>query len=233
MEPLTVLRVAGLLGVVGALLYIVGDALLLAVRAAPERHPRLGPHAAVVGSMAKLAELDDRRIATGGLVGVLSTPLVLLGWWVVYRALEPAGPAAAAVPTLAFITASVIGGFAHGWFMALAESIRLLDRAPDATAGAVAAVVARQSRILAVAFIPVGVAAVVGSVLYSIVVLGGSTALPTWMAAVNPLAILAVFLVVRRILPARLADPLQGTGFSVAYLVLFLLTTVAVWNGVA
>ena len=231
MDQLTTLRLAGLLGMAGALLYVIADALLLAVRPAPDRHPRLAPHAAVVGSMAKLAELDDRRITIGGLLGVFATPLVLAGWWLVHEALVPAGAAPAAVATIAFIVACVIGAFAHGWFMALADSIRLLDRASEADGPVVAATVARQSRTLAIAFIPIGIAAVVGSVAFSLVVLGGDTALPTWMAAVNPLVILGGFILLRRILPARLSDPLEGTGFSVAYLVLFLLTTVAAWDG--
>lgn len=230
MDEVVVLRLAGVLAMVGALLYIVGDSLLLAVKPAPEPHPRLAEHASLVGGMARLAELDPGRIVPGGLLGVFATPFVMLGWWQLAQGLAPAGELAAVGPPALFALGSVIGAFVHGWFMALAEDVRLLARASDATAPHLVEVVGRARRILAVAYAPVVLAVLVASAWFSLAVIGGSTAFPAWLAAANPIVLLAAFLVVRRVLPARLADPLEGTGFNVAYLAFFALTTATLWS---
>jgi hypothetical protein len=185
--------------------------------------------------MERLAELDPARIIPGGFLGVFGTPLVLLGWWLVYRGLAPAGEVAAAVPAVLFGVASVIGAFVHGWFMALADGIRMLDVAgPSETpAGARALeIVSRARRILAIGYAPVAIGVIVASIWFSVVVLGGSTAFPGWVAAVNPVTLLIVFLFARRALPARLAEPLEGTGFSVAYAAFFAVLTATTWGGI-
>jgi hypothetical protein len=92
-------------------------------------------------------------------------------------------------------------------------------------------VVARQRGVLVIAYAPVTVAVLAASLWFSVVVLGEGTAFPTWMAAANPIVLLVIFLAVRRILPARLSDPLEGTGFNVAYLAFFVLTTATLWSG--
>lgn len=232
-DPVLVLRAAGVLAMLGALLYAVGDSLLLAVEAPAGEHPRLEPHATRLGDMARLAALDPRRIAPGGLAGVLATPLVMAGWWLLWEALRPAGDALALPPVLLFAAASVVGAFVHGWFMALADDVRLLAAVDGEAGDAVAEVVDRHKRILGIAYAPVIVAVLVASAWTSVLVWAGDTALPTWMVVANPIVLLGLFLAVRRVLPGRLAAPLRGAGFNVAYLVFFALLTTMTWNGVS
>ena len=222
------LRLAGLVAMAGALLYIVGDSLLLAVKAAPDRHPNLAPHAKLLSGSERMAELDPRRIVPGGLLGVFATLLVLPGWWQLYWGLEPAGPLAALPPVLLFGAASVVGAFVHGWFMAIADGVRLLDAAPDSFAPAVAEVVGRQRRVLVLSYAPVIVAILGATAWFAVVVVGGGTRFPAWMAVLNPITLLVAFLVVRRVLPAAVSDRLEGTGFNVAYLAFFALTTATI-----
>jgi hypothetical protein len=222
------LRIAGLLAMAGAVLYILGDVLLLAVKASPERHPNLASHAKLLGGSERMAELATRRIVPGGLLGVFATPLVLFGWWQLYRGLELAGPLAALGPALLFGAASVVGAFVHGWFMAIADGVRLLDAAPEPFAPAVAEVVARQRRVLVLSYAPVIGAVLVATTWFAVVVLAGATRFPAWLGALNPVTLLIAFLLVRRVLPASIADRLEGAGFNVAYLAFFALTTATI-----
>jgi hypothetical protein len=92
----------------------------------------------------------------------------------------------------------------------------------------VVAVVARPWQILAVSYAPVIGGVLIATAWFAIAVLAGATAFPAWLAALNPVTLLVVFLVVRRILPAAIADRVEGAGFNVAYLAFFALTTATI-----
>jgi hypothetical protein len=231
-DPVVQVRLAGILGMVGAAMYAAGDVLLLAVRIEPSAHPRLAPHTKLLAGSERMAGLDVRRIAPGGLLGVFGTPFVVLGWWVMFRGLEPAGPVASAPPAALFAAASIIGAFVHGWFMAIADDVRLLDRVDGPASELVLEVVRRHRRILIGSYAPLAAFIVVASAWYSVAVLAGGTAFPTWLAALNPVVLLILLVVVRRLLPARIGDRFEGSAISLAYLVFFALTTATLWNGV-
>jgi hypothetical protein len=59
---------------------------------------------------------------------------------------------------------------------------------------------------------------------FSVSVALGGTRFPAWMAAVNPITMLLLWLVVRRLLP-RLAEKVEGAGFNLAFLAFFALAT--------
>jgi hypothetical protein len=133
-DPVLALRVAGVVAMLGALLYAVGDSLLLAVESPAGEHPRLAAHAKRLGDMARLAALDPRRIAPGGLVGVLATPLVMAGWWLLEDA---AGRRWRPPPVLPFAAASVVGPSSAGSWRLPTTSPAVPRRRPaaDAVAG--------------------------------------------------------------------------------------------------
>ena len=54
------------------------------------------------------------------------------------------------------------------------------------------------------------------------------TRFPAWLALLNPITLLVLFLGFRRIAPAAISDRLEGAGFNVAYLAFFALTTVTI-----
>ena len=89
---LTSAHIAGLLAMLGALVYAFGDVLLLAGRADLARHPKLQPHAALLSGTERMAELGWPRLMWGGLLGVFATPLILASLWLLYSGLAPAGP---------------------------------------------------------------------------------------------------------------------------------------------
>src|SRR5215212_11815259 len=84
------LRITGLLALVGAFLYAIGDVLLLASKASLESYPKLQPFSKVLSDAEKMVVLPANRMIGGALIGVFATPLILAGFWQVYQGLSGA-----------------------------------------------------------------------------------------------------------------------------------------------
>jgi hypothetical protein len=60
--------------------------------------------------------------------------------------------------------------------------------------------------------------------------LQGTTALPTWMAIMNPALMAVVYMfLARRVIPFRVIKYVQGAGFNIVYVVFFALLLAFVW----
>jgi hypothetical protein len=232
MEQLTApLRIAGLLALLGAFLYAIGDVLLLASKAKLEDYPKLKPFAKLLSDAEKMVALPPSRMIWGALLGVFSTPLILAGFWQIYRGLEGAGETPTLVTALLFATASVIGAFVHGTFYYMGEYVQALNRVEEGSQTVIADMIARHRKVLIITYAPVLVLIVAASILFSILVASGRTAFPVWMAAINPVTMTIAWLVIKRILPQFVRDWTEGAGFNIAYLLFFTCTTLTLWNG--
>src|SRR5688572_8945850 len=89
-QILTSLRITGLLALIGAFLYAIGDVLLLAGKISLDNYPRLKPFAKLLSDAEKMVVLPPNRMIWGALLGVFATPLVLAGFWQVYKGLSGA-----------------------------------------------------------------------------------------------------------------------------------------------
>jgi len=232
MEPLiTSLRITGLLALIGAGLYAIGDVLLLASQATLEGFPRLRPFAKLLSSAERMVVLPPNRMIWGALLGVFSTPLVLAGFWQVYQGLSGANETLIALTGLLFAVASVIGAFVHGTFYYMGEYVQALNKVEDGSQAVIAEMIARHRKVLIITYGPLMLMVVIASILFSVLVASGKTAFPVWMAAVNPVTVTIVWLLIKRILPQFVRDWTEGAGFNIAYLVFFACTTLTLWNG--
>jgi len=66
------LRITGLLALLGALLYAIGDVLLLASKASSEHYPRLKPFAKLLSDAEKMVVVPPGRLMWGALLGVFA-----------------------------------------------------------------------------------------------------------------------------------------------------------------
>jgi len=230
-QLITSLRITGLLALAGAFLYAVGDVLLLAGKVNLEHYPRLKPFAKLLSDSERMVVLPPSRMIWGALLGVFATPLVLAGFWQVYRGLNGANSSLTLATGLLFATASVIGAFVHGTFYFMGEYIQALNKVEDGSQPVIADMIARHRKVLIVTYAPVIILIVIASALFSILVASGQTAFPGWMAWINPVTMTIAWLIVKRILPQFVRDWTEGAGFNIAYLVFFTCTTIALWNG--
>lgn len=224
------LRIAGLLALLGALLYAIGDVLLLASKVKLDDYPRLKPFAKLLSDSEKMVVLPPNRLIWGALLGVFATPLVLLGFWQVYQGLSGADARWALAIFGLFGTASVIGAFVHGTFYYMGEYVHALNKVQDAAQPVVAEMIERHRKVLIMTYAPLLLFIIIGSVIFSIVVASGKTAFPVWMAAINPVTMTIAWMTVKRVLPQLVRDWTEGAGFNIAYLIFFACTTITLWN---
>lgn len=224
------ITLTGLFGIFGALVYSIGDVFLLASKAKLEDYPRLQPYKKLLSDAEKMVVLPWWRLIWGGLLGVFATPLILAGFWQVYRGLAPAGLSAALPPALLFACASVVGAFVHGSFIYLGEYVQALNRVSDDSQPVLAEMLSHHRKIMIITYGFLLGCILVASVWYSWVVATGSSAFPRWMAAVNPVTALIAWMLVKRILPRPIVERTEGAGFNIAYLIFFICTTLTLWK---
>ena len=224
------LRTTGLLAVVGAFLYAVGDVLLLASKASLDHYPKLKPFGKLLSDAEKMVVLPANRMIWGALIGVFATPLILAGIWQVYQGLTGANETLTLVTGLLFAAASVIGAFVHGTFYYMGEYVQALNKVDDSSQPVIADMIARHRKVLIITYAPVLIFILIGSILFSVLVASGKTAFPVWMAAVNPVTMTLAWLIIKRVLPLFVRDWTEGAGFNIAYLAFFACTTITLWN---
>jgi hypothetical protein len=231
MEQLfTSLRITGLLALLGALLYAIGDVLLLASKASLDQYPKLKPFAKLLSDAEKMVVLPPNRMIWGALLGVFATPLVLAGFWQVYQGLNGANQMLTFLTGILFAIASVIGAFVHGTFYYMGEYIQALNKVEDASQPVIAGMIERHRKVLIITYAPVIILILIASILFSILVASGRTAFPVWIAAINPVTMTLAWLMVKRILPQFVRDWTEGAGFNIAFLAFFACTTITLWN---
>jgi hypothetical protein len=230
-QLITPLRITGLLALAGAFLYAIGDVLLLAGKASLDDYPKLKPFAKLLSMSERMVVLPPSRMIWGALLGVFATPLVLAGFWQVYKGLNGANESLTLATGLLFAVASVIGAFVHGTFYYMGEYIQALNKVEDGSQPVIADMITRHRKVLIVTYAPVMILIMIASLLFSVLVASGQTAFPGWMAWINPVTMTISWLILKRILPQFVRDWTEGAGFNIAYLVFFACTTITLWNG--
>ena len=94
----------------------------------------------------------------------------------------------------------------------------------------VADMIQRHRNVLIMTNAPVLIFIFLASILFSVLVASGKTLFPVWMAAVHPVTLTILWLLLKRILPQFVRDYTEGAGFNIAFLSFFARTTVSLWN---
>jgi len=226
----TAIQITGLLAILGATVYAVGDVLLLAGKVSLDDYPKLKPFAKLLSDAEKMVVLTPARMIWGALVGVFATPLILLGFWHVYQGLGGGNVWAVGATVGLFGIASVIGAFVHGTFYFMGEYIQALNQVEEKSQPIIAAMIERHKKVLIITYVPVLIFIIIASILFSILVASGKTSFPIWMAGINPLTMTIAWLIGKRILPQFVRDWTEGAGFNIAFMAFFICTTITLWN---
>lgn len=226
----TLLRTTGLLALLGAFLYAVGDVLLLAGKVSLDDYPKLKPFAKLLSGAELMVTLSPNRMIWGALLGVFATPLVLMGIWQVYQGLEGANASLVLATIGLFGIGSVTGAFVHGTFYFMGEYIHALNKVEETSQSVIVAMIERHKKVLIISYVPVLILIVIASLLFSLLVASGKTAFPVWIAAINPVTMTIAWLVIKRVFPQFIRDWTEGAGFNIAFMAFFLCTTLTLWN---
>jgi len=224
------LHITGILAILGAMIYSIGDVLLLASKVNLDDYPNLIRFQKLLSDAEKMVALPPSRMIWGALLGVFSTPLILTGYWQVYQGLSGANEALAITTILLFGSATVIGAFVHGTFYYMGEYVQALNKVDEHSQVIIADMISRHRKVLIITYAPVLIFIIIASILFSFLVVTNETLFPVWMAAVNPVTATIAWLLIKRILPKLITDSLEGAGFNIAYFVFFTCTTLTLWN---
>jgi hypothetical protein len=212
-------RLAGLVGIAGALAAVLAD---LALQYTPE-----ASHLASRDYL-YLLDVPPGRLLFGHFLGVFGILLEIAGFWQVSQGLRPAD----GVPVRAFFLLSAftftVGAAFHALFAPLGLALHQLRESGAAPAllSAVAHVVRPAHQGLGAVTLA-GIAAL--SLLFSWTVAVRRTLYPRWMALASPLVLAILFFVLTRFsLALRLV--LVPCGLNLANLVLFGLSTGLLWR---
>lgn len=227
---LIVLPAAGIVAFIGALLYAIGDTLLLASKVNLDEYPNLKPFAKLLSDAEKMAVLPHTRMIWGALLGVFGTPLVMVGYWQIYESTREANAWLALATLGLFGSASAIGAFVHGTFYYLGEYVQALNQVDEKSQTVIANMIERHKKVLIITYAPVMLFIVIASILFSFLVYSGRTAFPTWMALINPVTLTLAWLLVKKIVPEFLRERTEGAGFNIAFMAFFACTTIVLWN---
>jgi hypothetical protein len=225
----TSIQLTGLLAILGATLYAIGDVLLLAGKVSLKDYPKLQPFAKLLSDAERMVVLSPSRMMWGALLGVFSTPLVLLGFWQVYQGLGGANASLVLATFTLFGIASIIGAFVHGTFYYMGEYIQALNQVDEKSQGVLVGMIVRHKKVLLVTYAPLLIFIIIASIMFSILVASGDTAFPVWMAGITPLTMTIVWLAGKRILPQFVRDWTEGAGFNIAFMAFFSCTTITLW----
>jgi len=227
----TAIKITGLLAFLGAFLYAIGDVLLLASKANLDDYPKLKPFTKLLSDSEKMVVLSPSRMMWGALLGVFSTPLVLLGYWQVYQGLRQENALLVLTTVGLLAIASVIGAFVHGSFYYMGEYVRALNSVHEESQNIISGMIERHKRVLIYTYAPLLLFIIAASILFSFLVLAGNTSFPVWMAGVTPVTMTIVWMVLKRILPIFIQEWTEGAGFNIAFMAFFACTTISLWNG--
>ncbi|HSA99171.1 MAG TPA: DUF6796 family protein [Anaerolineales bacterium] len=224
MFPITII-IFGMLGILGAFIYAVGDVFLLAGKARLENYPKLQPYAKILSGAERMVALPHWRLLWGGLLGVFATPLVLMGFTELLPLPLGGDYVLMLPPFILFSVAAMIAPFVHGSFIYLGEYVQALNKVSSDSQPVIVEMLERHRKIMVISYAFLFACIGIASIWFSVVVGLEKTYLPVWMAGVNPITMFIAWMLIKRILPRFVKDRTEGAGFNIAYMLFFTFMT--------
>jgi hypothetical protein len=232
----TTLRMTGIAGIIAALCWIIGDALLLGAKVTAAQYPILAQYpgsdlaSQVVQTGIQFFGSSPQRLAAGALVAVFSTPLYLAGMWHIYLALKPAGRWSSLGPLLLLVSAFSFAPFVHGSFYYVAEMVKLLPAVDPPAQAVILETATRATTVLFGTYAVLAVLTIAGFVWMIVTVARGKSMYPGWVAIANPILLMVIGSVLDLVLPYPLSLWLEGAGLSLGMLFFFTMSLALIWK---
>lgn len=231
------LRLAGIAGVIGAILWTLGDVLIIGAKAQPSDYPLLlETYAGRIETdmAAMMLPSSERRLAAGALVADIGIIFYLAGCWHLFRGLLPAGRAWAWPIFVLLICGNAWSPLGHAGFYYVGMAYKTVLATPPDAHGALLDLAAHFHDVLTIAWLLPIVTLGLALLGLGIAIALGRTAWPRWFALVaNPVSLVLMGEAAAIVSPEPLATWLEGAVFNVGWLAVYLLSTILLWNGTA
>jgi hypothetical protein len=212
-------RIAGIVGLTGAIVLLIGDALL---------YGHLGSATDFWNTIPRVAgEASLVRLFAGGLLGPVGAVLYLAGFWHVYLNTRTAGRITASITLIGLSTMIVGGGAYHIIWVArmLAYKYGLAD-----IAGSSPFVDAFESYMTMV-YYTAAIPGFLASPMLGFLVLSGRSRYPRWTVLVNPgLLMLFGLLLGTSFFPAPVGGMIYGGIINLTFCLFFVVSIVTTWK---
>ncbi len=163
---MSAIQLTGFLAIIGAILYAIGDVLLLAGKIKIDDYPKLKPFQKLLSDAEKMVILPSEKMMWGALLGVFSTPLILAGFWQIYQGLAGANETLRLMTGILFSIAGVIGAFVHGSFFYMGEYVKALNLVNEDSQQVIADMITRHCKLLIVTYAPLLVLVIIASIFF-------------------------------------------------------------------
>lgn len=216
----TTIRWAGAIAIFAALLGVIADLAL--------QYTSNSAHLLSDQSL-YLLDVPPSRLLLGHYLGVVAILVETVGFWQIYRGLQPAGERFALPFFLISSFGAMLGAAYHATFIFVGLTLQAQSTAVETAHQAFTALLASFDAARIGLAIPALLGIVVSSLWYAFIVGFRSSNYPRWMALCNPLAFL-LLIVILAIIIRPLALVLAPTALNLSHLAFFVCSTAALWK---
>jgi hypothetical protein len=243
------LRLFGISGIIGSLLFIWGDQLYIhipvSIDSAIIRKTKLPEGQLYNGNIfgrisswfytpenlhlftENMSKMPESRLLNAGMLGLIGSWFYTLASLQLYIAFRPAGNLFASITFLTIAAAMICYGIVHtAYFSIAAGAHAAVDLGSDAESGGKLGNIFFL-RILTITSFP----AIISTVMMVYGILTGQSMYPRWMAIFVPMVMYIFKIPLRRIFKGRLQEFFNESYENLVLFVFFVLSTVILWNG--
>ena len=209
------LRLFGISGIIGSILFIFGDLLYNHVPGS-KNNPTV-----------KMSKIPESRLLNAGTLGLIGSWFYTLASLHLYIAFQPAGDLFAFILLLAVAAVMICYGISHTAYFAIATGAQVAVRLGyDAESGGKLGNTFFK-RLVYITYIPVAIFSLM--MIYGIV--SGRSLYPRWMVVFLPIVIYLLKKPITRILKGHLQEIINDSYDNFVLFVFYGISTVVLWNG--
>ncbi len=210
-------RLAGICGLVGSLLFFVGDMLFYGYLGSGSNFD--------VGMRVALAQASTQRLFAGGLVGPPAACLCIAGFWHVYLNVRPSSRLFGQIMLAAFFVLMVGGSAVHTLWTAKGLALKYCDAQGSPCTDLLTVIRSYWTMAYYLDSFP----GYVGGVILMGLVLTRKTWYPRWTALANPGVLLLLSPIAERV-PSPLGAILVGGATNLSFVVFFVVSVITSWT---
>lgn len=233
---LTLLRAGGIAGMLGAVLWSLGDVLLVGAIAAPQDYPLLLKDYAdriPFKALNWMLPSSEPRLAVGALLPDVAVPLYLAGSWHLFQGVRPVGKWLAFATFALLACGNAWSPLGHAAFYYPGMVYKTIMDTPIEAHGALLSLGSQFNRMLMVAWLLPVLTLACGMSLLALAIATGRTSYPRWTALLlNPVSPLLVAAVGGFVSPSPVAGWFHAAVLNIGFFLIYSVSTVLLWNGV-
>ncbi|MBN2388126.1 MAG: hypothetical protein JXB85_14005 [Anaerolineales bacterium] len=209
------LRLLGISGILGSILFILGDLLYNHVPGS------------IDSPAVKMSTMPESRLLSAGTLGLIGCWLYTLASLHLFIAFQPAGVIFAILSWLAFAATLISYGISHTAYFAIAAGAQVATQLGSGPLSGGKLGNALFQRLVYITYLPAAVFSLM--MIYGIV--SGRSMYPRWMVAFLPTVLYLLKTPVTRILKGHLQEIIHDSYDNIVLFVFFVLSTIVLWNG--